>query len=133
MLGALTRRLLFVVTKDTVIKIAAIAGSGIAINKLSDLFDSTAPVVIFGSLLTLLALVFYESYSTKERTLKNPNPGSARNFRPNQILPSIALIGRRHFGNLDAAAFPRPQIYRASQFHCVQRRTILSRIRARRR
>lgn len=50
----------------TAIKVLVVVASGIAINNLSDQFDSTAPVIIFGSLLALLGMLFYESHIDRQ-------------------------------------------------------------------
>jgi hypothetical protein len=53
-------------TRSAAIKVVAIVGSGIVINKLSDQFDSAAPLVILASFLALPALVLYESRTASE-------------------------------------------------------------------
>ncbi|MFF4810984.1 hypothetical protein ACFY03_22500 [Micromonospora chersina] len=55
------------ISKDSSIKVGILVASGIAINKLSELFDLTAPAVILGSAVVLVVMLLNDSTASAGR------------------------------------------------------------------
>lgn len=62
-------------TTSGTLKVAVIVLGGIAVNKLSELFDATAPVILGGSFVVLIGMIFYETYRVSDKRAANKASG----------------------------------------------------------